>query len=152
MRGGGELENLHVRFKREAVAAKKAAAEAALGPKKTAKAGGDSGKGKDGGGDRAGGAPGGAGGDPQQQDGGEQQAVVELDPEQQVGWAGLAASQGGMLGWEGSLKQAGLICAAVRSPRRVVSTLERMPPSAAAFSPQSSMPKVLEQRRMCRGS
>ncbi|KAL4447757.1 hypothetical protein ABPG75_004976 [Micractinium tetrahymenae] len=85
MRGGGELENLHIRFKREAVAAKKAAAEAALATKKGGKGGkpGEGGRAGDGGGDKAGGPPGGAGGDQQQQDGGEQQALAEVDPEQQ---------------------------------------------------------------------
>lgn len=107
MRGGGELENLHTKFKREAVAAKKAAAEVALATKRGGKGGkageagkaGDAGKGKEGG-DKAGGAPGGAGGDQQQQDGGDQQALAELDPEQQVCRGGLAGCRlGSSLGW-----------------------------------------------------
>lgn len=128
MRGGGELENLHARFKREAVAARKAAAEAALASTKGGRAGkagdagkaGEAGKGKDAGGDKAGGE----GGDQQQQDGGDQQALAELDPEQQVrGW--LAASGGGMPGLEaaasGCMLTAKACCAAslpLRSSQR----------------------------------
>ncbi|PRW45581.1 pre-mRNA-splicing factor 18-like isoform A [Chlorella sorokiniana] len=82
-RGGGEFENLHIKFKREAEKQKKAG----LGKKDKASGrssalGGD----KDGAGrgGEEGPRAGGAGGDQQQQDGGdEQQALAEVDPEQQ---------------------------------------------------------------------
>lgn len=86
-KGGGENENLHIRFKREAKEAKLKRAEGGPGDKAKAKAGAEKverdSKAADKG---AATAAGGAGGDAQQQEGGgEQQAVVEVDPEQQVG-------------------------------------------------------------------
>lgn len=87
-RGGGELENLHVKFRREAKEAQRLAA--AGGGDKKKKGGGGGGKdggGKDGGGAGAGDKAGGAGGDGQQQaeDGEEGGQLAEVDPEQQVG-------------------------------------------------------------------
>ncbi|KAI3425022.1 hypothetical protein D9Q98_008403 [Chlorella vulgaris] len=84
-KGGGENENLHIRFKREAKEAKLKRAEGGPGDKAKAKAGAEKverdSKAADKG---AAMAAGGAGGDAQQQEGGgEQQAVVEVDPEQQ---------------------------------------------------------------------
>lgn len=83
-KGGGENENLHIRFKREAKVAQLRKAEA-----------GEAGKGKGKGGkEREGGErpAGGGGGDAQQQDGGGEQQLAEVDPEQKVGsgqWSAL---------------------------------------------------------------
>jgi hypothetical protein len=86
-KGGGENENLHIRFKREAREAKLKRAEGGPGDKAKAKAGAEKAERDSKAADKAAATTaGGAGGDVQQQEGGgEQQAVVEVDPEQQVG-------------------------------------------------------------------
>lgn len=101
-RGGGELDNLHVQFRREAkeaAQAKRAGGDRGKkGKEKDSKAGGG---GKEGGGGAADKGAGGAGGDPQQQaegGGGEETALAELDPEQQVGAVVFVC---GWVGWRG---------------------------------------------------
>lgn len=106
-RGGGELDNLHIKFRREALEAQKQRA-AGGGADKKKKAGGAAAAGakdggKDGGGAKDGGKDGdkagGAGGDGQQQaeGGGEGGQLVEVDPEQQVGRRAAGAA------WDGAI-------------------------------------------------